>query len=120
MISLHVYINPKSGRQAELEANIRDRWLAAMSTQPGFISAAVLTPFADDALEALGASKPKTAYQVVSFWESEGLRLEWVARPIHDGVHAADGPGRRRELHAERRCSPVESGPGRQAVMCRS
>ncbi|MFP6644826.1 MAG: antibiotic biosynthesis monooxygenase [Candidatus Latescibacterota bacterium] len=86
MISLHVYINPKSGRQAELEANIRDRWLAAMSTQPGFISAAVLTPFADDALEALGASKPKTAYQVVSFWESEGLRLEWVARPIHDEV----------------------------------
>ena len=86
MISLHVYLNPKSGTAAELEASIRDSWLKAMATQPGFISAAVLTPFSDDALEALGASKPKTAYEVVSFWESEDLRLEWVARPIHDQV----------------------------------
>ena len=86
MISLHVYLNPKSGKAGELEASIRDSWLKAMATQPGFISAAVLTPFSDDALEALGASKPKTAYEVVSFWESEDLRLEWVARPIHDQV----------------------------------
>lgn len=86
MISLHVYLNPKSGKMAELEVRVRDSWLKAMATQPGFISAAVLTPFSDDALDALGASKPKTAYEVVSFWESEELRMEWVARPIHDQV----------------------------------
>jgi heme-degrading monooxygenase HmoA len=86
MISLHVYLNPKSGKTAELEVRVRDSWLKAMATQPGFISAAVLTPFSDDALDALGASKPKTAYEVVSFWESEELRMEWVARPIHDQV----------------------------------
>jgi heme-degrading monooxygenase HmoA len=84
MISLHVYLNPKSGKAAELEASIRDSWLKAMATQPGFIGATVLTPFSDEALAALGASKPKTAYEVVSLWESEALRLEWVARPIHD------------------------------------
>ena len=86
MISLHVYLNPKSSKAGELEASIRDSWLKAMATQPGFISAAVLTPFSDDALDALGASKRPTAYEVVSFWESEDLRLEWVARPIHDQV----------------------------------
>ncbi|NQW18663.1 MAG: antibiotic biosynthesis monooxygenase [Chloroflexi bacterium] len=88
MISLHVYLNPKDGKTADLESAIRDRWIAAMATQPGFISAAVLTPFSDEALGALGAIKPKTAYEVVSFWKSEELRLEWVARPIHDEVFA--------------------------------
>ena len=86
MISLHVYMNPKSGKAPELEATIRDSWLKATTRQPGFISAAVLTPFSDDALEALGASKRPTKYEVISFWESEELRLEWVARPIHDQV----------------------------------
>ena len=86
MISLHVYLDPKSGNETELESSIRHSWLAAMAKQPGFISAAVLTPFSDSSLEALGASKPKAAYEVVSFWESEELRLEWVARPIHDEV----------------------------------
>lgn len=86
MISLHVYLNPKSGKAAELEASVRDGWLKAMATQPGFISASLLTSFSDVALDALGASKRETAYEVVSFWESEELRLEWVARPIHDQV----------------------------------
>lgn len=79
-------MNAKAGREAELEAQIRDRWLKAMAEQPGFISAAILTPFSDDALAKLGAAKPDTKLEIVSFWESEEKRLEWVARPIHDEV----------------------------------
>ena len=86
MISLHVYVNAKAGRELELEAQIKDRWLTAMAEQPGFISAAVLTPFSDDALASLEAATPDTQLEVVSFWRSEEERLEWVARPIHDEV----------------------------------
>ena len=86
MISLHVYMNAKSGREQELDSQIKDKWLAAMIEQPGFVSAAILTPFSDDALAQLQAGKPDTAYEIVSFWQSEEERLEWVARPIHDEV----------------------------------
>jgi hypothetical protein len=40
----------------------------------------MLTPFGDDSSEDI---------ELVSYWESEELRLEWVARPIHDEVFAA-------------------------------
>ncbi len=86
MISLHVYMTTKPGNEAALEAAIRDRWIAAMAEQPGFLHAALLKPFSADALDALGAVKPSHAFEVVSFWESEELRLDWVARPIHDQV----------------------------------
>lgn len=86
MISLHVYMNVKAGKERELDVQIRDKWLAAMAEQPGFVSAAILTPFSDDALAKLEASKPDTALEIVSFWRSEAERLEWVARPIHDEV----------------------------------
>ena len=86
MITLHVYLNPKPGRRDELESHIRDNWIEAMSKQPGFISAAVLTPFSDDALDALSAAKSDYEFEVVSLWRSEKERLEWVARPIHDEV----------------------------------
>ena len=51
-----------------------------MSTQPGFVQAAMLTQFDDESLEDI---------EVISYWESEELRLEWVARPIHDEVFAS-------------------------------
>ncbi len=57
-----------------------------MAEQPGFISAAILTPFSDDALAKLEAAEPDKKLEVVSFWRSEEERLEWVARPIHDEV----------------------------------
>jgi len=86
MISLHVTMTAKPGNEAALESGIRDSWIAAMEKQPGFLHAALLKPFSDDALDALGALKPSHTFEVVSFWESEELRLEWVARPIHDQV----------------------------------
>ena len=88
MISLHVYLTPKPGRDKELESAIRDKWLTAMAEQPGFLSAALVKPFPDDELAKLGAVKPQSAYEAVSFWRSEKERLAWVDRPIHDEVSA--------------------------------
>ena len=86
MISLHVYLTPAAGKEAELDSAISDAWMTAMAEQPGFISGAVLKPFSDDALAALQASVPEHAIDVVAFWTFEEERLAWVARPIHDEV----------------------------------
>ena len=86
MISLHVYLTPAPGKEAELDSAVSDAWMPAMAEQPGFVSAAVLAPFSGDALAALGASVPEHAVEVVAFWTSEEERLAWVARPIHDQV----------------------------------
>ena len=51
-----------------------------MAKQPGFVQAAMLTQFTDESSEDI---------EVLSYWESEALRLEWVARPIHDEVFAS-------------------------------
>ena len=80
MITLHVYLIPKAGKADALRAAINDPWISTMSEQPGFVQAAMLTPFGDDSSEDI---------ELVSYWESEELRLEWVARPIHDEVFAA-------------------------------
>ncbi len=86
MITLHVYMTAKSGHEVQLEDGIRDSWIAAMSEQPGFLHAALLKPFSDEALDALSGMKPSHTFEIVSYWESEEKRLEWVARPIHDQV----------------------------------
>jgi len=52
-----------------------------MSEQPGFVQAAILTPFGN-------GEDDSNEIEVISYWESEELRLEWVARPIHDEVFA--------------------------------
>jgi heme-degrading monooxygenase HmoA len=80
VITLHVYLTPKTGRSDALSAAINDPWISTMAEQPGFVQAAMLTPFNDDSSEDI---------EVVSYWESEELRLEWVARPVHDEVFAA-------------------------------
>ena len=86
MISLHVYLTPKAGKERELEAAITDTWIAAMAQQPGFVSAALLTPLPEGDLKKLGATRPQHTFEVLAFWNSEQERLEWVARPIHDRV----------------------------------
>ncbi len=79
MITLHVYLTPIPGQAEALQAAIFDPWISTMSEQPGFVQAAMLTPFEDEDSDDI---------EVVSYWESEELRLEWVARPIHDEVFA--------------------------------
>ena len=86
MISLHVYLTPAAGKEGELDSAVRDRWMAAMADQPGFINAAVLKPFAEGELAKLEAMVPSHYVEVVSFWRSEEERLAWAARPIHDEV----------------------------------
>jgi heme-degrading monooxygenase HmoA len=51
-----------------------------MSKQPGFVQAAMLTQFDDESSEDI---------EVISYWESEALRLDWVARPVHDEVFSS-------------------------------
>ena len=86
MISLNVYLTPKPGRTQELESAIRDKWIAAMAQQPGFISATMAKPFPDEDLAQLEATKPEYAYEVVSYWRSEEDRLAWSKRPIINEV----------------------------------
>ena len=86
MISLHVYLTPKAGNEQGLESAVRDKWMAAMAEQPGFLSGAMVKPYSDEELAKLEAAKPESAYEVVSFWQSERERAEWVARPVHDQV----------------------------------
>lgn len=88
MISLHVYLTPKAGREMDLDSAVQGGWLQAMSQQPGFLAAAVVRPYDDMELEALGAVRPASALEAISFWRSEAERLEWVTRPIHDEVFA--------------------------------
>jgi heme-degrading monooxygenase HmoA len=86
MISLNVYLSPKSGRDAELVSAIR-KWLGGMSQQPGFVNAAILKPYAAEELAKLEALTPPTPIEVVCFWRSESERLEWVTRPIFEEVY---------------------------------
>ncbi|MDE0430092.1 MAG: antibiotic biosynthesis monooxygenase [Caldilineaceae bacterium] len=86
MISLDVYFNAKDGNDAELERVIVDVWMEAMKQQPGFISASLMTPLPQEALDAMGAIKPPFSHEVFSFWESEEQRQAWVARDVHQEV----------------------------------
>ena len=88
MISLNVYLTPRSGKAAELESVVRDRWIKAMAEQPGFLRAAALRPFPDDELAALEATRPQNAYEVVAYWETEAQRVDWTQRSIHAEVLA--------------------------------
>ena len=77
MITLHVYLTPKPDQAEALQAAIQTTWISTMSKQLGFVQAAMLTAFEDEGTEEI---------EIVSYWESEQLRLEWVARPVHDQV----------------------------------
>ena len=89
MISLHVYLTPKQKKVSRLLTAIKDKWLPTMAKQPGFVNAALITPFPDEELNTLGASKPDNTFEAVCFWKSEADRLQWVAKPIHDEVFAS-------------------------------
>ena len=89
MISLNVYLTPKTDKVKELESVIHDQWIAAMATQPGFLRAALLKPFPDEDLITLDAIKPQHVYEVVAYWETEKQRVDWTQKPIHEKVWTA-------------------------------
>ena len=86
MISLDVYFSAQDGNNAELERVIVNVWMEAMRQQPGFISATMMTPLSQEELDAMGAVRPPFSHEVISYWESEALRQEWVGRDIHQEV----------------------------------
>ncbi len=86
MISLNVYLTPKAGKARELERAINAVWIEAMVKQPGYLRAAVITPFSDKDLASLEADKPPYAYEVISYWNSEEERVAWTQRDIHQEV----------------------------------
>jgi heme-degrading monooxygenase HmoA len=75
MITLHVYLTPKPGKSDALRAATVDTWIKAMSAQPGFVRASMLTPY-----EGVDSED----FEVVTYWETEEFRRAWVERPIHD------------------------------------
>ncbi len=77
MITLHVHLTAKPGQYEALKSKINDPWISTRSSQPGFVQAAMLTQFDDESSEDI---------EVISYWESEALRLNWVALPVHDEV----------------------------------
>ena len=72
MIELKIYVEPFAGKEKELEAAFRDVFVPAISVQEGFVRVALLK--ARDALRE---------YQVILSFESEELRLKWVASSEH-------------------------------------
>ena len=75
MVALHVDLQIKPGAGPELERTFRDVFLPAISAQPGFSRVALLqsTPEAD-------------RYRLVIEFQSEQLRLNWVATAVHQQV----------------------------------
>ena len=88
MIVLNVYIEPIKGSEDDLKKAISDKWIDAMSQQPGHISSHLFKKFPDDVLESMDAKIPEYEYELVAFWLTEEQRQNWVALPIHDQVFA--------------------------------
>lgn len=72
MIELHIHLEPFAGKEGELESAFRDAFVPAISVQQGFRRVALLK--ARDALRR---------YQIHLAFDSEELRLKWVASREH-------------------------------------
>jgi heme-degrading monooxygenase HmoA len=72
MIELHIYLEPLPGREPDLEEAYRRHYVPAVSCQPGFRRTALLRR--RDAVRQ---------YQIDIAFDSEELRLQWVASPEH-------------------------------------
>jgi heme-degrading monooxygenase HmoA len=75
MVALHVDLQLQPGAGPELEKTFCDVFRPAISAQPGFCGVALLhsTPEAD-------------RYRLVIEFQSEELRLNWVATALHQQV----------------------------------
>ena len=88
MITLNMRLTAKPGREAELTSAIRDKWMKAMSRQPGFIRGVMLKPYEGELAAKVGLTEQDFTFEVVSFWESEEQRAAWAASDIHAEVIA--------------------------------
>ena len=83
MITLHVNLTAKEGRRDELEVAIREKWLPAMSEQPGFIRCAMLTPTSNDEFAEAGGTELQHDFDAVAFWETVEDLLTWAKSEVH-------------------------------------
>jgi heme-degrading monooxygenase HmoA len=72
MIELHICLEPFAGKESELESVFRDTFIPAISVQKGFRRVALLK--VRDALRL---------YRIELAFDTEKLRLDWVASPEH-------------------------------------
>ena len=72
MIELHIFLEPVSGNEEKLEAAFREAFVPAISVQEGFRRVAMLK--VKDAMRK---------YQIDLAFETEELRLKWVASKEH-------------------------------------
>ena len=72
MIALQIYMEPHAGKEEELEKAFDNVFVPAISVQKGFIRVILLK--SRDALRE---------YQIELVFESEELRLQWVASKEH-------------------------------------
>ncbi len=88
MITLNMRLTAIQGKEAELASAIRDKWMDAMSRQPGFIRGVMLKPYAGEDAAKVGLPDQDFTTEVVSFWENEEQRAAWAASDIHAEVIA--------------------------------
>jgi len=72
MIELHIYVEPKVGREADLERAYKEHYVPAIRVQKGFVSTALLKR-----MTALGE------YEIDISFETEEQRVAWVASKEH-------------------------------------
>lgn len=75
MIELRIYLEPHAGKEQELEQIFRSQFVPAISKRPGFVRVALLKK--RDAVRE---------YELCLSFESEDLRLQWVACAEHQAV----------------------------------
>jgi heme-degrading monooxygenase HmoA len=86
MIVLQIQLTPRTGQEKMLEEAISQRFLPAMSRQPGFLRCFLSRPYPEDRLAVVGAKRPSYQFQVTALWKSEEERQAWVTRDIHQEV----------------------------------
>ena len=72
MIALQIYLEPFAGKEEELEKKFLEIFVPAISVQKGFLRVSMLK-----SREAL------REYQIELVFETEELRLQWVASEEH-------------------------------------
>ena len=75
MVVLHVDLQSKPAAGSALEQTFREAFRPALQAQPGFVETALL--HSDSATDS---------YRLVIAFESEPLRLKWVATDLHQQV----------------------------------
>lgn len=88
MIILNMRLTAKPGCEAELASAIRDKWMKAMSRQPGFVRGVMLKPYGGELASGIGLPEQDFTFEVVSFWESEEQRAAWAGSAVHAEVIA--------------------------------